>query len=319
MNNISQDEEKQYVNSNSNEQPNANKDKTSDVAIAGFILSILGLICCMLPYLSIFTSVISLMLCIYGIRNRSKKDIGILGIIISSLALISSIIFTILWVDENSLINAYTESIADYSEGYSTYNNDSTYSYLDYALDKRSEPLTTKISNYNEVKIGDNIYTLPIDYAEFEDKYEYVYKSDLERLEKGLILCEYIDANMYIKEYKSKYYIKLYNFKDIVINDNEDLTIGYISTGKYYSEKNDISYIGDIEIYGGIRLGSTSEEVLEALGEPVYGRDTSTSYYEFDEISIDLTMSNGVVTCITISYYQDMMTILEINDKKSSQ
>ncbi len=280
-------------------------NKTSALAIVGFVLSIIGLLCCFFPCCPCIVSIIAAILCICGISKRSKKGLGIAGIIISVIGLIGSIIFSIMWFDEDSILNYYIEEYEGY-ESYEDYDTsyDDDYDYFLYYTDERLAPLDSPISEYNKIRIGEDVYTLPISVADVDFEYE-LNEENESKLKKGIDDYEYLIVPMYSEIYNTRFYVTLSNETDQLVSNIDELVIDYISTTTYYAESK--SYLADVEIYGGIRITSTKEEVLEVFGEPEssYGEDSgySSMNYHLDNVYITLSFYNNEVTDICISLY----------------
>ncbi len=285
-------------------------EKTSVIAIIGFIFSIIGLLCCFMPCCPGIISIIAFILCIIGVSKDSKKGLGLAGIIISIIGLVGTIIFTIMWFDETSILNEYLdEYLYEYDSVTYEYNDEDNYNYFENYIDERLNPLKTPISEYNEIRIGENVYAMPISCKDLDFTYD-LDDDDMEELENGIDTNGYIIASICLEEYKTELFVSLCNKTNHIVTDIEELTIDYIATSTYRDDDYN-RYLADIEMFGGIRIASTKEEVLKVMGEPSdsYEYDSEDFsycdvYYYLDDVYITITFINGKVGDIYISIYQ---------------
>ena len=64
-------------------------------AIIGFVLSLLGLICCMAPIADLFLLLPGILLSLFGLKAYTKKHFAIVGLFLGVIGLVINIILTI--------------------------------------------------------------------------------------------------------------------------------------------------------------------------------------------------------------------------------
>ena len=68
----------------------APKDERGGLAIAGFVVSLVSIVCC---YFGVVTGIVGLILSILGMKSTTKKGLAIAGVIISAVAIFIWILY----------------------------------------------------------------------------------------------------------------------------------------------------------------------------------------------------------------------------------
>lgn len=294
-------------------------DKTSPLIITGFVFSIISLICSCIPILDMVFPVVAIVLCSIGIKKSTKNKLGKAGIIIASIALVFTVVIFIVniaggvmssFFDFGDILDQHYEISVDTDNSDNSDDSDDSYTTPDYSdddmIDERQDVDSSIIAKYNQVYVGGQVYTLPISGADIKDDFilDDTYE---EELENGISEYASIFGSITRDDIHSKFYVSLYNKSEKSTSNIEDLYVKYIGSTSYYDDDWN-EYMSDIMIYGGIRIGSTKDEVEKAFGkcEEPYENGSYSSYsYSVDSTYISITFYDDVISDISIGYYGD--------------
>ena len=195
-----------------------------------------------------------------------------------------------------------------------TYDDDS-YDYYDteYVYDDTYEDIEYdykefgSLGDYWKLNIAGKTYEVPLVLSDFiADGYATdVEDPESEIVEAGdLYICALSDANGY-----ECMYVEAYNAGDDAAALMECIVIAVevCNPDVYYDD----GYEYDFSMESGITFDSTYEEIVEAFGEPSYSEVEDDYYYlewDYEEEYYDfiiITMSDGVIEDITVSYVAD--------------
>ena len=82
----------------SNYGPSRDQEKSNTHALVGFILGIVGLIAWCLPFIGFPVAAAGIFFCILGLKSVERKTLAIIGLILSGLTFIATLINSIMGV-----------------------------------------------------------------------------------------------------------------------------------------------------------------------------------------------------------------------------
>ena len=295
-------------------------NSSKGLAIAGLIVSIIGLLLSCCYGCGIILAIVALILSIVGIKKcPTAKGMAIAGTIISAIGIIISIIWICVMLFNPTFQEAFKEG---FENGYNGYNNrivkestDTTEDILNNGVTSGDATETTDSTTANEVvnvgekkqfsilgktcTIGDAIANTGLTYIINDD--------DQAEVKVGVEPGD--DVTGYITDASGNKvaYIGLDNLTDSVITDAGQLALTYIAADYYWdADYNEIN--SDICVYSGIHIGSTVDEVKAAFGteNSSYTSDNrgSLTYCIDDNTNIEIGYEDNIVTDITVSYYE---------------
>lgn len=147
----------------------AERKKTSGKGIAGLILGIVTIVLCCIPFVSVITGIIGLILAIVCLSKKEAKGLGIAGVITSAIGLVLSVIMIFVWVFgfaqgfeqaiQDGDYSSLEDSLAGSSDSEDSYSEGST---DDYDVDDYGEGDDT---GYYDGEIGDTMQTYFFDFS----------------------------------------------------------------------------------------------------------------------------------------------------------
>lgn len=290
--------------------------ESKGLAIAGLIVSIIGLLLSCCCGCGIILAIVGLILSIVGIKKcPTAKGMAIAGTIMSAIGIIISVIWICVMLFNPTFKEDFKEGFeAGYNGGITTEATEDIFDDIITAdttdtTDATDATTASEVVNVGEKRqfsilgktctiggaFGDTGLTCNVD------------EDDQAEIQVGVEPGD--DVTGYIVDTNGNEiaYVGLENLTDSKITDINQLAITYISADYYWdADYNEIN--SDICVYSGIHIGSTVDEVKAAFGkeDTSYTNENrgSLTYYVDDNANIVVDYEDNVVTGITVAYYE---------------
>ena len=301
------------------QQPQKQKKPGKAAGIVGLIFGILGLLtsACGIMVVPLIFCLVGIILAIVCLTKNSSKGLGISGMIVSALGLISGLIFMFLMVgilssagksfgemDWEEIINTLEDDSIDDDFDYVPGDYDPVYTEDGFGAAEEVLPSSNaNLTDVNQIMINGTVYTLPVSFESTGFSVNEKSKDDMDSLaadgwdsgEYHFVLLDSADG------YSVWGFIE--NTSDSTVYSESDLKLTGLNVDNYSSACTATS----VKVANGITFGTSKSEVVSLLGDPDSTTDDGV-YYDSADGKTDLYLEydgDDKVQCIEITVYED--------------
>ena len=301
------------------QQPQKQKKPGKAAGIVGLIFGILGLLtsACGIMVVPLIFCLVGIILAIVCLTKNSSKGLGISGMIVSALGLISGLIFMFLMVgilssagksfgemDWEEIINTLEDNSIDDDFDYVPGDYDPVYTEDGFGAAEEVLPSSNaNLTDVNQIMINGTVYTLPVSFESTGFSVNEKSKDDMDSLaadgwdsgEYHFVLLDSADG------YSVWGFIE--NTSDSTVYSESDLKLTGLNVDNYSSACTATS----VKVANGITFGTSKSEVVSLLGDPDSTTDDGV-YYDSADGKTDLYLEydgDDKVQCIEITVYED--------------
>lgn len=301
------------------QQPQKQKKPGKATGIVGLIFGILGLLtsACGIMVVPLIFCLVGIILAIVCLTKNSSKGLGISGMIVSALGLISGLIFMFLMVgilssagksfgemDWEEIINTLEDNSIDDDFDYVPGDYDPVYTEDGFGAAEEVLPSSNaNLTDVNQIMINGTVYTLPVSFESTGFSVNEKSKDDMDSLaadgwdsgEYHFVLLDSADG------YSVWGFIE--NTSDSTVYSESDLKLTGLNVDNYSSACTATS----VKVANGITFGTSKSEVVSLLGDPDSTTDDGV-YYDSADGKTDLYLEydgDDKVQCIEITVYED--------------
>ena len=299
--------------------PQKQKKPGKAAGIVGLIFGILGLLtsACGIMVVPLIFCLVGIILAIVCLTKNSSKGLGISGMIISGLGLISGLIFMFLMVgilssagksfgemDWEEIINTLEDNSIDDDFDYVPGDYDPVYTEDGFGASEEVLPSSNaNLTDVNQIMINGTVYTLPVSFESTGFSVNEKSKDDMDSLaadgwesgEYHFVLLDSVDG------YSVWGFIE--NTSDSTVYSESDLKLTGLNVDNYSSACTATS----VKIANGVTFGTSKSEVVSLLGDPDSTTDDGV-YYDSVDGKTELYLEydgDDKVQCIEITVYED--------------
>ena len=301
------------------QQPQKQKKPGKAAGIVGLIFGILGLLtsACGIMVVPLIFCLVGIILAIVCLTKNSSKGLGISGMIVSALGLISGLIFMFLMVgilssagksfgemDWEEIINTLEDNSIDDDFDYVPGDYDPVYTEDGFGAAEEVLPSSNaNLTDVNQIMINGTVYTLPVSFESTGFSVNEKSKDDMDSLatdgwdsgEYHFVLLDSADG------YSVWGFIE--NTSDSTVYSESDLKLTGLNVDNYSSACTATS----VKIANGVTFGTSKSEVVSLLGDPDSTTDDGV-YYDSADGKTELYLEydgDDKVQCIEITVYED--------------
>ena len=301
------------------QQPQKQKKPGKAAGIVGLIFGILGLLtsACGIMVVPLIFCLVGIILAIVCLTKKSSKGLGISGLIVSGLGLISGLIFMFLMVgilssagksfgemDWEEIINTLEDNSIDDDFDYVPGDYDPVYTEDGFGAAEEVLPSSNaNLTDVNQIMINGTVYTLPVSFESTGFSVNEKSKDDMDSLaadgwdsgEYHFVLLDSADG------YSVWGFIE--NTSDSTVYSESDLKLTGLNVDNYSSACTATS----VKIANGVTFGTSKSEVVSLLGDPDSTTDDGV-YYDSADGKTELYLEydgDDKVQCIEITVYED--------------
>ena len=301
------------------QQPQKQKKPGKAAGIVGLIFGILGLLtsACGIMVVPLIFCLVGIILAIVCLTKNSSKGLGISGMIVSALGLISGLIFMFLMVgilssagksfgemDWEEIINTLEDNSIDDDFDYVPGDYDPVYTEDGFGAAEEVLPSSNaNLTDVNQIMINGTVYTLPVSFESTGFSVNEKSKDDMDSLatdgwdsgEYHFVLLDSADG------YSVWGFIE--NTLDSTVYSESDLKLTGLNVDNYSSACTATS----VKIANGVTFGTSKSEVVSLLGDPDSTTDDGV-YYDSADGKTELYLEydgDDKVQCIEITVYED--------------
>ncbi len=301
------------------QQPQKQKKPGKAAGIVGLIFGILGLLtsACGIMVVPLVFCLVGIILAIVCLTKNSSKGLGISGMIVSALGLISGLIFMFLMVgilssagksfgemDWEEIINTLEDNSIDDDFDYVPGDYDPVYTEDGFGAAEEVLPSSNaNLTDVNQIMINGTVYTLPVSFESTGFSVNEKSKDDMDSLatdgwgsgEYHFVLLDSADG------YSVWGFIE--NTSDSTVYSESDLKLTGLNVDNYSSACTATS----VKIANGVTFGTSKSEVVSLLGDPDSTTDDGV-YYDSADGKTELYLEydgDDKVQCIEITVYED--------------
>ena len=301
------------------QQPQKQKKPGKAAGIVGLIFGILGLLtsACGIMVVPLIFCLVGIILAIVCLTKNSSKGLGISGMIVSALGLISGLIFMFLMVgilssagksfgemDWEEIINTLEDNSIDDDFDYVPGDYDPVYTEDGFGAAEEVLPSSNaSLTDVNQIMINGTVYTLPVSFESTGFSVNEKSKDDMDSLaadgwdsgEYHFVLLDSADG------YSVWGFIE--NTSDSTVYSESDLKLTGLNVDNYSSACTATS----VKIANGVTFGTSKSEVVSLLGDPDSTTDDGV-YYDSADGKTELYLEydgDDKVQCIEITVYED--------------
>lgn len=299
--------------------PQKQKKPGKAAGIVGLIFGILGLLtsACGIMVVPLIFCLVGIILAIVCLTKNSSKGLGISGMIVSGLGLISGLIFMFLMVgilssagksfgemDWEEIINTLEDNSIDDDFDYVPGDYDPVYTEDGFGASEEVLPSSNaNLTDVNQIMINGTVYTLPVSFESTGFSVNEKSKDDMDSLaadgwesgEYHFVLLDSADG------YSVWGFIE--NTSDSTVYSESDLKLTGLNVDNYSSACTATS----VKIANGVTFGTSKSEVVSLLGDPDSTTDDGV-YYDSVDGKTELYLEydgDDKVQCIEITVYED--------------
>ena len=299
--------------------PQKQKKPGKAAGIVGLIFGILGLLtsACEIMVVPLIFCLVGIILAIVCLTKKSSKGLGISGLIVSGLGLISGLIFMFLMVgilssagkslgemDWEEIINTLEDNSIDDDFDYVPGDYDPVYTEDGFGASEEVLPSSNaNLTDVNQIMINGTVYTLPVSFESTGFSVNEKSKDDMDSLatdgwdsgEYHFVLLDSADG------YSVWGFIE--NTSDSTVYSESDLKLTGLNVDNYSSACTATS----VKIANGVTFGTSKSEVVSLLGDPDSTTDDGV-YYDSVDGKTELYLEydgDDKVQCIEITVYED--------------
>ena len=299
--------------------PQKQKKPGKAAGIVGLIFGILGLLtsACGIMVVPLIFCLVGIILAIVCLTKKSSKGLGISGLIVSGLGLISGLIFMFLMVgtlssagkslgemDWEEIINTLEDNSIDDDFDYVPGDYDPVYTEDGFGASEEVLPSSNaNLTDVNQIMINGTVYTLPVSFESTGFSVNEKSKDDMDSLatdgwdsgEYHFVLLDSADG------YSVWGFIE--NTSDSTVYSESDLKLTGLNVDNYSSACTATS----VKIANGVTFGTSKSEVVSLLGDPDSTTDDGV-YYDSVDGKTELYLEydgDDKVQCIEITVYED--------------
>ena len=299
--------------------PQKQKKPGKAAGIVGLIFGILGLLtsACGIMVVPLIFCLVGIILAIVCLTKNSSKGLGISGMIVSALGLISGLIFMFLMVgilssagksfgemDWEEIINTLEDNSIDDDFDYVPGDYDPVYTEDGFGAAEEVLPSSNaNLTDVNQIMINGTVYTLPVSFESTGFSVNEKSKDDMDSLatdgwdsgEYHFVLLDSADG------YSVWGFIE--NTSDSTVYSESDLKLTGLNVDNYSSACTATS----VKIANGVTFGTSKSEVVSLLGDPDSTTDDGV-YYDSADGKTELYLEydgDDKVQCIEITVYED--------------
>lgn len=299
--------------------PQKQKKPGKAAGIVGLIFGILGLLtsACGIMVVPLIFCLVGIILAIVCLTKKSSKGLGISGMIVSGLGLISGLIFMFLMVgilssagksfgemDWEEIINTLEDNSIDDDFDYVPGDYDPVYTEDGFGASEEVLPSSNaNLTDVNQIMINGTVYTLPVSFENTGFSVNEKSKDDMDSLaadgwesgEYHFVLLDSADG------YSVWGFIE--NTSDSTVYSESDLKLTGLNVDNYSSACTATS----VKIANGVTFGTSKSEVVSLLGDPDSTTDDGV-YYDSVDGKTELYLEydgDDKVQCIEITVYED--------------
>lgn len=299
--------------------PQKQKKPGKAAGIVGLIFGILGLLtsACGIMVVPLIFCLVGIILAIVCLTKNSSKGLGISGMIVSVLGLISGLIFMFLMVgilssagksfgemDWEEIINTLEDNSIDDDFDYVPGDYDPVYTEDGFGAAEEVLPSSNaNLTDVNQIMINGTVYTLPVSFESTGFSVNEKSKDDMDSLatdgwdsgEYHFVLLDSADG------YSVWGFIE--NTSDSTVYSESDLKLTGLNVDNYSSACTATS----VKIANGVTFGTSKSEVVSLLGDPDSTTDDGV-YYDSADGKTELYLEydgDDKVQCIEITVYED--------------
>ena len=299
--------------------PQKQKKPGKAAGIVGLIFGILGLLtsACGIMVVPLIFCLVGIILAIVCLTKNSSKGLGISGMIVSALGLISGLIFMFLMVgilssagksfgemDWEEIINTLEDNSIDDDFDYVPGDYDPVYTEDGFGAAEEVLPSSNaNLTDVNQIMINGTVYTLPVSFESTGFSVNEKSKDDMDSLaadgwesgEYHFVLLDSADG------YSVWGFIE--NTSDSTVYSESDLKLTGLNVDNYSSACTATS----VKIANGVTFGTSKSEVVSLLGDPDSTTDDGV-YYDSVDGKTELYLEydgDDKVQCIEITVYED--------------
>lgn len=299
--------------------PQKQKKPGKAAGIVGLIFGILGLLtsACGIMVVPLIFCLVGIILAIVCLTKNSSKGLGISGMIVSGLGLISGLIFMFLMVgilssagksfgemDWEEIINTLEDNSIDDDFDYVPGDYDPVYTEDGFGASEEVLPSSNaNLTDVNQIMINGTVYTLPVSFESTGFSVNEKSKDDMDSLaadgwesgEYHFVLLDSADG------YSVWGFIE--NTSDSTVYSESDLKLTGLNVDNYSSACTATS----VKIANGVTFGTSKSEVVSLLGDPDSTTDDGV-YYDSADGKTELYLEydgDDKVQCIEITVYED--------------
>ena len=299
--------------------PQKQKKPGKAAGIVGLIFGILGLLtsACGIMVVPLIFCLVGIILAIVCLTKKSSKGLGISGMIVSGLGLISGLIFMFLMVgilssagksfgemDWEEIINTLEDNSIDDDFDYVPGDYDPVYTEDGFGASEEVLPSSNaNLTDVNQIMINGTVYTLPVSFESTGFSVNEKSKDDMDSLaadgwesgEYHFVLLDSTDG------YSVWGFIE--NTSDSTVYSESDLKLTGLNVDNYSSACTATS----VKIANGVTFGTSKSEVVSLLGDPDSTTDDGV-YYDSVDGKTELYLEydgDDKVQCIEITVYED--------------
>ena len=299
--------------------PQKQKKPGKAAGIVGLIFGILGLLtsACGIMVVPLIFCLVGIILAIVCLTKKSSKGLGISGMIVSGLGLISGLIFMFLMVgilssagksfgemDWEEIINTLEDNSIDDDFDYVPGDYDPVYTEDGFGASEEVLPSSNaNLTDVNQIMINGTVYTLPVSFESTGFSVNEKSKDDMDSLaadgwesgEYHFVLLDSADG------YSVWGFIE--NTSDSTVYSESDLKLTGLNVDNYSSACTATS----VKIANGVTFGTSKSEVVSLLGDPDSTTDDGV-YYDSVDGKTELYLEydgDDKVQCIEITVYED--------------
>ena len=301
------------------QQPQKQKKPGKAAGIVGLIFGILGLLtsACGIMVVPLIFCLVGIILAIVCLTKNSSKGLGISGMIVSALGLISGLIFMFLVLgiftsagksfgemDWEEIINTLEDNSIDDDFDYVPGDYDPVYTEDGFGAAEEVLPSSNaNLTDVNQIMINGTVYTLPVSFESTGFSVNEKSKDDMDSLaadgwdsgEYHFVLLDSADG------YSVWGFIE--NTSDSTVYSESDLKLTGLNVDNYSSACTATS----VKIANGVTFGTSKSEVVSLLGDPDSTTDDGV-YYDSADGKTELYLEydgDDKVQCIEITVYED--------------
>ena len=301
------------------QSPQKQKKPGKAAGIVGLIFGILGLLtsACGIMVVPLIFCLVGIILAIVCLTKKSSKGLGISGMIVSGLGLISGLIFMFLMVgilssagkpfgemDWEEIINTLEDNSIDDDFDYVPGDYDPVYTEDGFGASEEVLPSSNaNLTDVNQIMINGTVYTLPVSFESTGFSVNEKSKDDMDSLaadgwesgEYHFVLLDSADG------YSVWGFIE--NTSDSTVYSESDLKLTGLNVDNYSSACTATS----VKIANGVTFGTSKSEVVSLLGDPDSTTDDGV-YYDSADGKTELYLEydgDDKVQCIEITVYED--------------
>ena len=301
------------------QQPQKQKKPGKAAGIVGLIFGILGLLtsACGIMVVPLIFCLVGIILAIVCLTKNSSKGLGISGMIVSALGLISGLIFMFLMLgilssagksfgemDWEEIINTLEDNSIDDDFDYVPGDYDPVYTEDGFGAAEEVLPSSNaNLTDVNQIMINGTVYTLPVSFESTGFSVNEKSKDDMDSLatdgwgsgEYHFVLLDSADG------YSVWGFIE--NTSDSTVYSESDLKLTGLNVDNYSSACTATS----VKIANGVTFGTSKSEVVSLLGDPDSTTDDGV-YYDSADGKTELYLEydgDDKVQCIEITVYED--------------